>query len=265
MNEEQKDKNFKVGILYVCTGKYDVFWKDFFISYEKFFLPSCIKEYFVFTDSDSLYGEECGRIHKIYREHREWPYDTLMRYHMFIEHRQLYGDVDYLFFMNANCQCVDYIKEAAFLPEEGKLIIVQHPGQYMRKPEKYTYDRNKKSTAYIPRKRGEIYVCGGVNGGTKEAFLAMSEEIMRNVDTDLYNGIIAKWHDESHINKYILQHDNWKMLSPSYCYPEDWNIPFEPKILIRDKSRYFDTVRDKHGILQSYTDKIKWIIKKIIQ
>lgn len=27
----------KVAVLYICTGKYDVFWKDFYISYEKYF------------------------------------------------------------------------------------------------------------------------------------------------------------------------------------------------------------------------------------
>ena len=41
----------KVAVLYICTGKYDVFWKDFYISYEKYFLPDCEKHYYVFTDA----------------------------------------------------------------------------------------------------------------------------------------------------------------------------------------------------------------------
>ena len=29
----------KLGILYICTGKYDIFWEDFYKSCEKYFLP----------------------------------------------------------------------------------------------------------------------------------------------------------------------------------------------------------------------------------
>lgn len=47
---KESDMN-KVAVLYICTGKYDVFWKDFYISYEKYFLPDCEKHYYVFTDA----------------------------------------------------------------------------------------------------------------------------------------------------------------------------------------------------------------------
>ena len=41
----------KILFLYVCIGKYVVFWKDFFLSVEKYVLTDCEKHYFVFTDS----------------------------------------------------------------------------------------------------------------------------------------------------------------------------------------------------------------------
>ena len=38
----------KIGIFYICTGKYSIFWKGFFDSCEQFFLPQVEKKYYVF-------------------------------------------------------------------------------------------------------------------------------------------------------------------------------------------------------------------------
>ena len=59
----------KIAILYICTGKYDVFWKEFYRSCEQYFLPNSNKNYFVFTDSKELYDEKNNdKIFKIYQE-----------------------------------------------------------------------------------------------------------------------------------------------------------------------------------------------------
>ena len=58
----------RIGILYICTGKYDIFWKDFYLSAERYFMQdqSFIIEYYVFTDSPKLYDEENNKhIHRI--------------------------------------------------------------------------------------------------------------------------------------------------------------------------------------------------------
>ena len=73
-------KKNKVGILYICTGKYDVFWEEFYKSCEKYFLPNSEKYYFVFTDSNHLYDEENNKnIKKYYQENLGWPDNTLKR------------------------------------------------------------------------------------------------------------------------------------------------------------------------------------------
>ena len=74
----------KIAIFYICTGKYNVLWKEFFLSSEEFFLPEFHKEYFVFTDAKSLeYEEENKNIHRIKQEKLPWPYPTLYRFKMF--------------------------------------------------------------------------------------------------------------------------------------------------------------------------------------
>lgn len=252
-----------IAILYICTGKYDIFWQEFYESYEEKFLPDSEKEYFVFTDAEYLFGEDqCTRIHKIYQEKLGWPYDTLMRYNMFYSIAERIKSFDYIFFMNANCKCVSVITEEEFLPRSKDILVVQHPGEYNKKPTKYSYDRNPQSTAYIPRGEGRYYICGGINGGKTNAYLKLVEELKRNIEIDMSKNIIAKWHDESHINHYIYIHDNWEMLSPSYCYAEDWNLPFEPKILVREKSRYIDANAMKFGKMASIFRKI---VRKLIR
>ena len=48
----------KVAILYICTGKYNQFFKGFFESCEKYLLKDIAQlEYYVFTDDMSLSDE----------------------------------------------------------------------------------------------------------------------------------------------------------------------------------------------------------------
>ena len=77
----------RIGILYICTGKYDIFWKDFYLSAERHFLqdPSFTLEYYVFTDSSKLYDEENNKhIHRIRQKNLGWPDNTLKRFHIFL-------------------------------------------------------------------------------------------------------------------------------------------------------------------------------------
>jgi hypothetical protein len=113
------------------------------------------------------------------------------------------------------------------------LVGVEHPGFFGGR--RGTYDTNPDSTAYVGNHEGTCYYAGGFNGGTAEAFLKMSKTIEENVNKDFTKEYIALWHDESHLNRYLINYPP-KKLSPSYCYPESWNIPFEKKILALDKN-----------------------------
>lgn len=251
----------KVAILYICTGKYTVFWPEFFSSYEKNFLKKSEVHYYVFTDADKLEGEETGRVHKKFQKKLGWPNDTLMRFHMFKTIEDELKSYDFIYFMNANCECVAPVTEEEFLPQDKNLVVVKHPGFYNKTPLEFTYDRNPKSTAYIPEGEGNVYVCGGINGGTSSAFIELIDTLVHNIDEDKKNGIIALWHDESHINHYILNRHDYRLLSPSYCFAEGWDLPFEPKIVVREKSRYIDVdlVKKEKGI----KGWLLWMLQKI--
>lgn len=92
----------KIAILYICTGKYNVFWKGFFESSEKKFLQKSQKEYFVFTDDEHLFGADQSNVHIIPHKYMGWPYDTLMRFEVFSSIEKELVGFDYIFFFNAN-------------------------------------------------------------------------------------------------------------------------------------------------------------------
>lgn len=234
----------KVGILYICTGEYAVFWPEFYASMEQFFLKNSEVHYFVFTDAEIIeHQNENDRIHLIQQEACGWPYSTLLRFSIFLGAQEQLRTCDYVFFFNANAQVKKPILESDFLPREEKgerLLFVQHPGFYNKRKYEYTYDRNPRCSAYIPYWKGTIYICGGINGGKTEAFLEMCEVLNNRICADLQKEIIPEWHDESQINRYILDRNDYRLLSPAYCCPEKWNIPFECIVLIRDKKRYID-------------------------
>lgn len=232
----------RIGILYICTGKYDIFWKDFYLSAEKYFMPStpCVREYYVFTDSPLLYGEQENKhIHRIEQKNLGWPDNTLKRFHVFLRIKeQLMQETDYLFFFNANLLFTQPVG-LEILPalNSNGIVGTIHPGFFNSPNTEFTYERNNASTAYIPMGEGVHYYAGGLSGGCTKAYLELCETIRSWVDKDASNQIIPIWHDESLINKYFLDNPPTISLSPAYLYPEGWTIPFDKIIVIRDKSK----------------------------
>lgn len=222
----------KIAILYICTGRYAMFWKNFHNGMEKYFLPNIAKHYFVFTDQ---YIESVNKnVHIIEQKHLGWPFDTLLRFHMFQQIKDQLGKFEYIFFLNANMLCVAPIDET-ILPTKEQLVGICHPGFYNRERKYFTYDRNPKCLAYIPDNKGTHYYMGGFNGGKAKAYIKLIERLAHRIKKDLEKDIIAVWHDESHLNRYLL-HRKVKKLGPSYGYPEGWILPFDPKIIILDKN-----------------------------
>lgn len=259
----------KIGILYICTGKYTVFWKDFYLSCEKNFIKSAEKKYFVFTDAQTVdFQNENENINIIKQDNLGWPYNTLMRYDIFNRSKNQFKDCDFVFFFNANLIFNQEINQNEFLPTgDLNLTACIHPGYFNKNSKKFTYDKNPKSEAYL--NDGKYYVAGGINGGKIKNFINTVEIINKKIQKDLSNNIIAIWHDESHWNKYVNEHLNEiKIISPAYLYPEGWDIPFEKKIIIRDKTKYggHDMLRGNRGNKKLKTmiiEKIKRVINKI--
>jgi len=239
----------KIGILYICTGPYTVFWKDFFLSFEEKFITDYEKYYYVFTDSDTIYGEDtCDRVKRIRIDQMPWPLITLMRFRFFNSIEEELKKCDYLLFSNSNIVCETKIEASEILPDENeKLFFTTHPGYFGQKIYDYPYERSKRSLAYIPWNCGKTYVIGAFFGGRSKPFLEMSKILENRINDDLRRNVIARWHDESHINRYIVGKDHIKLLSPSYCFPVGIDVDYEKKIAGVSKQDKFDVHSFKNG------------------
>jgi len=231
---------YKIAILYICTGKYNVFWHGFYDSAEKYLFTDHQKTYFVFTDTDSKNEifSTCNNTIVIFQEKLGWPFDTLMRFKMFYSQSDQLADYDYIYFFNANMRLIDFVGQD-LLPDNGSkdLVGVLHPGYYLDSKLFYPYDRNRNSLAYIPFHKGKYYFMGGLNGGSAKEYLEMVKILKENIDFDLKNNIIAKWHDESHLNKYFLN-KKISVKGPEYGFPEGSRINVNPKIIILNKKKW---------------------------
>ncbi len=262
----------KVGILVIALGRYTEFWHELYESCEKYFLPKWEKEYYVFTDASDLKYRNKKNVHPIYQKKLGWPFDTMMRFEMFLSQKEHLKKLDYLYFLNINLICIKPIGDE-ILPTSYNdgLMVCTHAGYYTKPIETYPYERNPNCKAYVPMGEGKHYAPGGFNGGTSAAFLALSEECSKNVRIDLQNRIIAQWHDESHLNKYIL--DKNPLIMPiNYMYPkgvdwlEDSEYSKDIKMYLRDKANYGGHFYLRGVIEEKNTwfNKLKYKILRII-
>ena len=241
----------KIAVLYICTGKYRVFWDDFYKSCEKFFLQGYAKHYFIFTDATDIMQD--NNITVIPKGCYGFPLDSLFRFDMFLEIEDKVAEFDYCFFFNANMLFVDKVDSEIFPYENYKgIICVTHPRgyKYRNYPSLFTYERNKQSLAYVPKERKKYnYFMGGFNGGSIQEYYGLVKTCSKNIHADYSRGLIAVFHDESHLNKYCCDHSKLIYTLPvSYGFPENATFPFQPKVIIRDKtvfSEYFDKHSDE--------------------
>lgn len=217
----------KVGLLIMATGKYDVFVDPLIQSARKYFCPNQEVTFFVFADGNRITSAD--DIVRIYQQRLGWPYDTLMRNAIYYQKKDLFEEQDYLFAIDADMLFVDTVGDEIL----GERVATIHPGYVGRRG---TYETDPSSLACVKGDEGEYYFAGGFFGGSREEFNHITYETTRRVKDDLSRGIIAIWHDESHWNRFCIDFKPTVILSPSYCYPDNWELNFPRKLLCLTKN-----------------------------
>lgn len=215
-----------VGLLIVATGKYIRFVTPLIESARKHFLTNHNVTYFVFTDGTLPPAND---IICIPQSRLGWPYDTMMRFEFYLAQRELLQTQDYLYASDADMLFVDTVGDEIL----GSRVFTEHHGFIHTRG---SYETNPISTAYIAPNEGKHYIRGGFYGGLSDEVIKIAETCASNIRKDLQNNYIAVWHDESHLNRYCIDHEPTIILSPSYCYPESWKLPYVKKLLCLDKN-----------------------------
>lgn len=261
----------KVAILYIATGRYMLFWDEFYKSAHKHFLPNAKKNFIVFSDNPQLGSLKNPDVKFFPIERKGFPFDTLLRFEIFLQAEELLKDCDYVFYFNANILFNSPVLESDILPNESQegLVCANHPIISRYNKDAYPYERNPSSLAYIKDGDGYAYVQGALIGGTSDAFIRMSKILAENIRRDLQKNIVAIWHDESHLNRYILDKTP-KLLPIEFLCPNTRKYrnrcKSEIKILLLEKEhpQYggTDFIRGKTDKPNnSLWQRLKWAIK----
>ena len=218
----------KIGLILIATGKYDTFIQQLISSADEFFMKGHQVTYFLFTDSKlSIVSDRNIIVTK--RKHQPFPYATLLRYNCFSGNKDLFKEQDYLFYSDIDMKFVSEVSDEIL----SKRVVTLHPGYVGERGDPET---NPKSKAYISDIEEMKYFAGGFNGGETQTFLEMSDILDFNIQDDLNRGIKAKWDDESHLNRYMIDNPPTKILDPGYCYPENLKLDYTKRLLALDKN-----------------------------
>ena len=216
----------KIGVAIIATANYRVFAGPLIRSIRRNFLPGHDVTVFLFTDGDYA-PAPCLKVIRV--EHSAWPGMAIRRYPIFREHEAEFGEMDYLYYLDADMRVTMRVGEEIL----GDLVGVIHPGFHAKARQEFTYETRSESTAFISPNEGSHYFCGACQGGRTPDYLKAVRHMAEKIDEDERNGIVARWHDESHWNRYLIDHPPSLILSPSYCcYPDGRSADFEPRISV---------------------------------
>lgn len=212
----------------ICTIATDAYWDKYHTlrtSIDRHFLTNHQVQNFVYTDAQNP-SDEVFHI-----SHLPAPLITLMKFNFLFQKEHVYRYYDYLYFIDGDCVIVDDINEEIFPTKDQPIVVTKHPWQTYNSNQ---YDNNKLSTAYVSDSGNNHYLQASFFGGDPDLVLDMACNINEMIKCDLKNQYIAKWFDESYMNKFLLDKPV-KLLDPSYAYPDpklwNFNSDIKPKII----------------------------------
>ena len=136
--------------------------------------------------------------------YRRWQDISMHRMEMIsnFSRQRFLREVDYLVCLDVDMKFSDHVGVEILAPLFGTL----HPGFYAADRQSFTYERRPLSRAYIPRDEGDFYYAGGFFGGSVPEVYRLTTACHQAMTADQAQGIEAVWHDESHLNRYLLSH-----------------------------------------------------------
>jgi len=225
----------KVTLNLIATNNYTVFLDDVMESARNLFVNDCELIFIVYTNSNQEF--DSPDIKKIHIDNEPWPMSTLKRFHYFLSAKKEILESDFSFYIDVDSMFRKPLNLSDMIGGDQGLIGTLHPGFVLIETWNPlgTPELNPRSRAFIERGKNKHYFCGGFFGGDSHSFIKMSESIRENVNLDLNDGIIAIWHDESHLNRYFLDNEPASILGIGFSCPSEYEHTNSPTIVFLDK------------------------------
>ena len=227
-NKKNLDKIPQVGFLIVATGKYhDLFFREIKNSILKYFGMHNVQiNLYCFSDTKA----HLGGVRYFKTSHIGWPFDTLLRYKLFLDKIDNLMINDSLFYVDADMRFVNTIP-LSILNEN--LVMLPHIGFLNYSG---TFEEISRETTYVNFEKRKNYVQGCFWGGKSIDFKYMITSLAESTDRDLAKYKIPVWHDESYLNKYISE-------TSYFLLPKNFSAMEEHKdkntVLVHVKKNHF--------------------------
>lgn len=224
----------RIAFLTIATNKYTYFAQNLYRSISTF-RNDFVIDLICFTNKPEQFSSiNNTKLHLIQTTHVPFPMISLLRYHYYAEQEKLLSWYDYIYHIDCDMELLSNLTDE-FL---GERVCVIHPSYTSSSfpKQQFPYDRNKDSDAFIPYGYGNRYYQNCFQGGSRNNFLDMSKTLRHRIEKDLRNNYIALWHDESYMNRYMVENPPTKELPPTYAQPENWPSFGPTKILHKDKN-----------------------------
>jgi hypothetical protein len=236
-----------LGILSVATNHYISYWEELVTSLDLCHPTENIKiKVYVFTDQVERANLHAASLRNITVKAVEidsykWPEATLFRYRIFEKYLPNIHE-ELLMHLDADMKVEKWFIQAIPVELKRGIGLVSHPGYYRPKswsrvvfywknPRKISadarmrlleggigsWDKNRNSLAFVPRRKRVNYVCGGTWIGLRNQYVEMVSELSRLEQKSTEKGIMPRWHDESILNKWYAD-NRPSLLSPAFCF-----------------------------------------------
>lgn len=245
-----KDMMSEICIATVATNIYLEYWMAMVDSAAQHLRCAGRPTFVVFTDRIGEAAEFARRgnldVNVVAIPPLAWPQATLYRYKLISEHAKEFKS-DLVAHMDADMLFRSPVQVSRMKKLAGQgIVVVRHPGyrrpgfrllpslyarhpgmalqdlvNYARQGGRGSWETDRRSAAFVPRSLRKCYVAGGAWWGSASAVLAMCTELDSRTRADESSGLIAKWHDESHLN-WFAANNPIEIVGSEYCYAEGY-------------------------------------------
>ncbi|XP_009866156.1 PREDICTED: histo-blood group ABO system transferase 1-like [Apaloderma vittatum] len=228
LNAQYMQNKLVTGVVTFAVKKYVQFVEGFMSSANKYFLAGHQVNFYLFTDKP----EQISHLQMAPENHlfvipvqnySRWQDISMSRMGIISRYIRSHFqyDVDYLYSIDIDVQLFEHIGVEIIDTLVGTISSWEYNACRESKP----YETRTESQAAIPKGEGDFYYTASFYGGSVAEVYKLTRACFKGIMEDRKNGIEAKRHDESHLNKYLLYHKPTRLLSPEYYWDEELSQP----------------------------------------